>query len=89
MPNHASDIGWEIDLGLNWALLENVTWNAVFAFWKPGTWWSHAYPNTSSIYRRNGGIVPQDPKDQAGAITGMGRSIDPLIALQSDITISF
>ena len=40
VPDHARDIGWEVDLGVNWKLLENLTWNSIFAFWKPGNWWS-------------------------------------------------
>lgn len=89
VPDYASFVGWELDFGVNWKIIENVTWNSVFALWKPGSWWSYAYPNTAAIYRRNNGTVPQDPKDQAGATTGLGRTIDPLIALQSDITIEF
>lgn len=89
VPDNASFVGWEIDFGINWKIIENVTWNSVFALWQPGSWWSYAYPNTSEIYRRNGGTVPQAPKDQPGAVTGLGRSIDPLIAFQSDITVEF
>jgi len=44
---------------------------------------------TAAIYRRNGGTVPQNPRDQVGAATGLGRNIDPLIAIESDITVSF
>jgi hypothetical protein len=89
VPHHASDIGWEVDLGVNWSLLENVTWSTVLAIWKPGSWWSYAYPNTAAIYRRNNGTVPQNPRDQVGATTGLGRNIDPLIAIESDVTVSF
>ncbi|MFC1836062.1 hypothetical protein ACFL2Q_15305, partial [Thermodesulfobacteriota bacterium] len=50
VPDHAREIGWEIDLGLNWKLLEGLTWNTTFAYWKPGNWWGYAFPNTAAIY---------------------------------------
>jgi hypothetical protein len=89
VPDHARDIGWEVDFGVNWKLLGNLSWNTVIAIWKSGTWWSHAYPNTAAIYRRNGGTVPQAPLDQVGATVGLGRAIDPLIAIESDLTVEF
>ncbi|MEW6532343.1 MAG: hypothetical protein AB1473_16050 [Thermodesulfobacteriota bacterium] len=89
VPDHASHIGWEVDFGLNWQLLENLTWNSVLAFWQPGTWWSYAYPNTAEIYRRNAGTVPQTPTDQAGATFDPGRKIDPMVAFESSLLVEF
>ncbi|AFM27215.1 hypothetical protein [Desulfomonile tiedjei] len=89
VPDHARDVGWEVDFGWNWKVLENLTWNSVLAFWQPGTWWSYAYPNTAEIYRRNGGTVPQAPLDQVGATSGVGRKIDPLIGFESSLIVDF
>lgn len=89
VPGHANDIGWEVDFGVNWKLLENFSWDATFALWKPGSWWSYAYPNTAEIYRRNAGTVPQAPLDQIGATTGLGRNIDPLIGFESSLIVEF
>ena len=89
VPDYANDIGWEVDLGWNWRILESLTWNSVLAFWQPRSWWSHAYPNTAEIYRRNGGTVPQAPRDQVGATSGLGRKIDPLIGFESSISVEF
>jgi len=90
VSDHARDVGWEIDCGMTWKILENLTWNTVFAIWKPGSWWSYAYPNTAEIYRRNGGVVPQAPAlDRIGATSNAGRSIDPLFALQSEFAVEF
>lgn len=89
VPDHASDIGWEVDFGWNWKVLENLTWNSVLAFWQPGSWWSYAYPNTAEIYRRNGGTVPQDPLDEVGATSGLGRKIDCLVGFESSLIVSF
>ena len=82
VPDSARDIGWEVDLGVNWKLLENLTWNSTFAYWQPGTWWSYAYPNVAAMYRA--GIVPNSNTTEANAIVGIGRTIDPLFASRDD-----
>jgi hypothetical protein len=35
-------LGWEVDLGSNWKLLENLNVKATFAYWKPGDWFKWA-----------------------------------------------
>ncbi len=91
VPDHARNIGWEVDLALEWKLLENLTWSSTFALWQPGTWWSHGFPNTAAIYRT--GTVPNaNPNDAAGearAVIGSGRHIDPLFAVESKVLITF
>lgn len=91
VPDSAREIGWELDLGLNWKLLENLTWDTTFALWKPGNWWAHAYPNTAAMYLL--GIVPNANPDtlagEAAAIIGLGRPIDPLIAVETRLLVSF
>jgi hypothetical protein len=89
IPENANDIGWEVDLGWSWKVLENLTWNSVLALWQPGAWWSYAYPNTAEIYRRNGGVVPQFPPDQAGATYGFGRPINMLVGFESSFLVEF
>jgi hypothetical protein len=87
-PDSARDIGWEVDLGVNWQLLENLTWNTTVAYWKPGNWWGYAFPNTASIYRANGGAAIV-AADYPNATFGLGRDIDPLIAVETNLLISF
>jgi hypothetical protein len=89
VPESAREIGWEINAGFAWKLLENLVWKSTFAYWKPGTWWSHAYPNTAAIYRANAGIIPAVPPIPAGALQGIGRDIDPLFATESTLLVSF
>jgi len=96
VPDSARDIGWEVDLGVNWKLLENLTWNSVFAYWQPGTWWSYAYPNSAAIYRSFGpatsGPTANPMNTAAGearAIWGAGREIDPLFAVETNLLIQF
>ncbi len=91
VPDHARFIGWEVDGGVNWKLLEGLTWNTLLAFWQPGNWWSYAYPDTAALYR--GGIVPNNNQNTAAGelnATGRaGRKIDPLFAVETTLLISF
>jgi hypothetical protein len=92
VPDSARDIGWELDLIVNWKLLENFNWNTTLAYWQPGNWWAYAYPDTASIYRR--GVAPlansqTTPGGQNNAIAGIGRSIDPLFAVETNLLIPF
>ncbi len=87
VPDSAREIGWEVDLGVNWQILEGLIWNTTFAYWQPGTWWSYAYPNTAAIYwaTRGGAIAA----NREFAIRGLGREIDPLILLETSLLINF
>lgn len=91
VPDSAREMGWEFDLGLNWKLLENLTWDTTFACWKPGNWWSHAFPNTAALYLL--GIVPNanpdTPAGEAAATIGIRRAIDPLISVETRLLVSF
>jgi hypothetical protein len=88
VPDSARDIGWEVDFGVNWQILDRLTWNTLFAYWQPGTWWSFAYPNTANIYRTNGGAAIGAGNRQL-AIFGAGREIDPLIAIETNLVLNF
>lgn len=88
VPDHAREIGWEVDLGCSWRLLENFTWNTTVAYWQPGNWWGYAMPNTAAIYRANGGaaIVADD---YLNARVNPGREIDPFVAVETNLVIDF
>lgn len=89
VPDSAREIGWEVDLGVNWQLLQNLTWNTTVAYWQPGTWWSYAYPNTAHIYRLANGADPAGFVSRDNAIFGAGREIDPLILMETSLLINF
>lgn len=40
IPNN--NLGWEVDTGFDWKLLQGLTLNAVFAYWQPGKWFNFA-----------------------------------------------
>jgi len=95
VPDSAREIGWEVDLGTNWKLLENLQWQTTLAYWQPGTWWAFAYPNTAAIYRGRGvtaGANSNPNNTAAGetlAIIDLGRDIDPLFAVETTLLINF
>ncbi len=86
VPDSAKDIGWEVDSGFTWRLLENLDWNFTFAYWQPGSFWGYAYPNTAEIYRGN---WPNAPQDYARARVDPTRTIDPLCAFWTSLDIDF
>jgi hypothetical protein len=90
VPDHAREIGWEVDAGVAWKLLENLTWNTTFAWWKPGSWWSYAYPDTAALYKANGGAaLTLTPANYPIAINRAGRDIDALFAVETSMLINF
>ncbi|MGP8284138.1 MAG: hypothetical protein ACLQT6_15680 [Desulfomonilaceae bacterium] len=36
-------LGWEAGLGIDWKLLENMTFSSRYAYWQPGPWFDQAY----------------------------------------------
>lgn len=41
------NLGWEIDAGADWKLLEGLTLRTTFGYWQPGKWFSYAYQDKS------------------------------------------
>ncbi len=39
-----TDLGWELDAGFHWKILEGVTWKTLFACWQPGAWFRVGVP---------------------------------------------
>jgi hypothetical protein len=67
-----TDLGYEIDAGFDWHLLENWTVSVLFAYWKPGRWFSFAcidrsVPNWNMPGAVNFGTRPDKVID---AVTG-------------------
>lgn len=87
VPESARDIGWEVDFGHDWKLLEGLTWGSTFAIWKPGNWWAHAFPNTAYMYRQTRGTALT--ANETNAIFNIGRDIDPLLSVETRLNISF
>jgi len=69
-------IGWEVNLGIGWKLLEGLTFNAKYSYWKPGEWFDQAY--------RNVGMVGGAPSP-AALVTGKS----PIMGMTGSLMIDF
>ncbi len=74
-------LGYEIDLGLGWKLLENWTVDVVVSRWQPGKWFSYACVDKSTNWR--------NPTSGNNYGTNPSRTIDPIMAVRVDLTSSF
>ncbi len=75
-------LGYEIDTGFDWKLLEGFTAGMVFAYWQPGKWFSYACVDRSVSGWQTG---------VSGNLFGTrpGRTIDPIIGGKFALTFSF
>ncbi len=72
-------LGWEVNLGCDWKLLENLTLKTRYAYWQPGPWFSFAYQAL--------GTKPGDPTTySANAYIGLR---DPIQAFEGSFMINF
>ena len=82
-----TDLGWEVDAGFSWGLLENLIVDCTFALWLPGDWFKWACvdkrtPNwytaaaIGSIVPGNWGIIPD-------------KNIDPIYGVEVVISGKF
>jgi hypothetical protein len=75
-------LGYEIDLGLAWKLLENWKVEAMVCRWQPGKWFSYACVDKSVSAWRT-------PTSSNNYGTNPGRSIDAIMGVRVDLTSSF
>lgn len=73
-------LGWEVNTGVDWKLLEGWTAGVLVGYWQPGKWFSYACVDRS---------VPGWNAPAAGNFYGTrpGKHIDPIVAGQ--VTMSF
>lgn len=86
-PNVPDDyLGWEVNAGLDWKLLEGLTFNGLFGIWQPGDWFRWAYVDQGSPAT----VTISDPINGAVAYNvNPNRDIDPIFALQAGLLIDF
>jgi len=75
-------LGYEIDLGLEWKLLEGWTAGVVVGYWLPGKWFSYACIDRSVAGWQTG---------VAGNFFGVrpDRGIDPVVGGEFAVTFDF
>jgi len=74
-----NDLGWEVNAGFDWGLLENITFRLRFAYWQPGKWFNWAYRD----------MTFSDPVNGDYGIVNPSRTISPLMALQCNLLCEF
>ena len=72
-------LGWEIDFGFNWKILEGYAINASFGYWQPGRWF-----NFACVDRSNAGWKNPLPGNNFGI--NPDRTIDPIFGM--DIVVA-
>lgn len=78
----ARDLGWEVDVGVFWQLLNQLSIDLTLSYWQPGKWFNYACVDKSVA----GWDVPA-----AGNNWGVNpnRSIDPVIGVELAVLGSF
>lgn len=69
------DLGYEVDWGFSWQLLDKYTIDGVFGIWKPGKWFNYA-----CIDRSNPGWKAPAPANFFGI--SPNREIDPVFCME-------
>ncbi len=77
-----NNLGWEVDAGFDWKLLEGLLVNATFGYWQPGKWFNHA-----CISKTNPGWNTPGVGNSFG--TQADRNIDPIFGMELKITGEF
>jgi len=75
-------LGWEVDAGFSWQLLEGLTFNLTAGYWQPGDWFKFA-----CVSKSNPGWTAPAPGNFWG--TQPDRSIDPVTMAVFNVTAEF
>jgi hypothetical protein len=79
-------IGWEVNAGVDWKLLENLTATVRWAYWQPGEFFKEAYQ--ARLPSANGGLPPVDT-DTGKEIGQVLTHRDAIQAMQTSLIVSF
>jgi hypothetical protein len=80
IPDRA--LGWEVDAGFSWKLLEGFTTNFTIAYWAPGKWFNYACIDRS--------ILSWNVPTAANFFgTLPDKKIDPIVGVQANMIFSF
>jgi hypothetical protein len=81
-----NDLGWEVDAGFDWNLLENFTVRTTWGYWQPGKWFSFAcISKANPLWNVDSGAA------LGGALWGTqpDRTIDPVMAVNVQLLADF
>jgi hypothetical protein len=75
-------LGWEVNAGFDWQLLEGFTVGFLAAYWQPGKWFNYACIDRS--------VPAWDTPTAANNFgTRPNKSIDPIFGSQVQMSLSF
>ncbi len=77
-----NDLGWEVDAGFDWKLLDSWTLNFVAAYWQPGSWFKYACVDKSIDGWNN-------PTSANSWGVNPDRAIDPIFAVDISMSVNF
>lgn len=78
-----NNLGWEVDAGFDWKLLEGLLVNATFAYWQPGKWFNYAcVSKTNPLWD-----TPATDTTLWG--TNPNRKIDPMFGMEIKVSAEF
>lgn len=69
-------IGWEVNAGFDWKLLENLKWSFKYAYWQPGEWFDQAY---QAVGMRGGAPVTD----------ALVKGRAPIMGLHTNLVVNF
>jgi len=77
-----NNLGWEIDAGLDWELLDKMAVKFIVAYWQPGKWFNYACIDK---------MVPNWDIPSAGNRFGINpdRIIDPILGMKVKVVVEF
>jgi len=85
-----TNLGWEIDGGVDWKLLEGLTVNATVAYWAPGKWFNWACRDKNiANWGTNAPTGTWTVNDPALAFVNPNRTIDPVWGLELKVQGDF
>jgi hypothetical protein len=76
-----NNLGWEVDAGGDWKLLEGLTLSLTGAYWQPGKWFSYACVDKGNP-AWNGDLKSGTLGTANNWGTHPGKRIDPIVALE-------
>lgn len=86
-PNIPDDgLGWELNAGLDWELLQSFQLNAKVGYWQPGKWFSYACRDRSLANWDQGNTTINGVQTYG---VNPNRTIDPIWAGSVNLTVGF
>ncbi len=84
-----NDLGWEVDTGFDWKLLEGLTVRSTFGYWQPGKWFNFAcIDKANPFWLANAGTAPTTWNGIGWGINP-SRDIDPVVVACVQILADF